>query len=585
MLRNIKVDYDKMSKRLGISKILCKILINRNINSYKAAENFINPSLNALHDPNLMKDINKATNIVKSKILQAKKIRIIGDYDVDGVVSTYILYTSLCKLGACVDYYLPDRIKDGYGINKNIIEEANKDGIDTIITCDNGISAIEQIKYAKQLNMTVIILDHHDIPFVENSCGNKEFMLPEADAIVNPKQVDCKYPFKNLCGAGVCLKFVQVLNSKFDIKEDEAKRLVEFAAIATVCDVVDLVDENRIIVKNGLEMINNTQNIGLKALIKYSKLENKKINVYSLGFIIGPCINACGRLSTAKKGLQLLLSKTEEEANMLAEELTNLNRERKDMTLKGVKLAEKQIEQTNMKKNKVFVIYLPNIHESIAGIIAGKIKDKYHVPTLILTKSKDGVKGSGRSIDEYNMFEELTKCSNLLSKFGGHPLAAGLSMKESNIPLLSKELNRKTKLTEEDLVPKIYIDVALPIKDVSLSLAQELEKLEPYGKGNSRPLFGDKHIKISRASILGNNKNVLKLYLIINSHQTVESIYFGDIDSFLDKVREKYGQSELDKMFQGEPNNIKIDIIYTININEYMGNKKLQLQIKSFRIC
>lgn len=582
-IKNKKADYKKMSQKFGISEIICKLLVNRDIIEDDLINSFVNSDFQNLHNPRNMKDIQKAVEIIKSKIKSKKKIRIIGDYDVDGVISSYVLYQALKKCGADIDYEIPDRIKDGYGININIIEKSKKEGIDTIITCDNGISAIEPIKYAKELDMTVIVTDHHDIPFVEDEEGNRTFIRSEADAIVNPKQKECEYKFKSLCGAGVAFKLIQVLFEEMEINKEECYKLIEFVAIATVCDVVDLLDENRIFVKYGLEMINNTNNIGLKALIKETGIENKKISAYYLGFIIGPCINASGRLDNAKKGLKLLITDNIEEANMLAKELFELNQERKDMTLRGVEKAIELVETTHIKKDKIFVIYIPDVHESLAGIVAGRIRERYNAPTIILTQSEDGAKGSGRSIESYNMFEELLKCKDLLSKFGGHPMAAGLSLEVDNVEPLRKRLNEITELTEEDLIPKINLDMQLPLDYINYNLIYDLEKLEPFGKGNNKPLFGEKNIKVLKGNVLGQNKNVLKLKLLSKNGNYIDGIYFGDIEEFEKIVIEKYGVDELEKLYQGSNNDIHLDMAFNPGINQYMGNTSIQLIIENFR--
>ncbi len=582
-VKNIKADYKNISKKYGISELITRLMINRNIVEDDMIKNYINPNYSNFHDPYEMKDIEKAAKILKEKIQLKEKIRIIGDYDVDGVISVYILYTALKKCGANVDYEIPDRIKDGYGINKKIILEAKNDEVDTLLTCDNGISAIEQIKYAKELGMTVIVTDHHDIPFVEDEKGDRIFISSEADSIINPKQIECGYKFDKICGAGVAFKLIEVLYEKMKISKEELYRLIEFVAIATVCDVVDLIDENRIFVKNGLKMINNTTNLGLKYLMKETKMDGKEISTYHLGFVIGPCINASGRLDSAKKGLKLLLSQDEEEALNLAKELVELNDERKSMTSEGVEKAIEIIEGSTMKDDKVFVIYIPQVHESLAGIIAGRIREKYNVPTIILTKAEEGVKGSGRSIEEYNMFEELLTCKDLLNKFGGHPMAAGLSLNENNIDLLREGLNRNTKLTEEELIPKITIDLPLVLENINYDMINDLELLEPFGKGNSKPLFGAKNVNAVKAMVLGQNKNVLKIKLKTTSGRVIDSIYFGDIEEFEQYITKKYNYEELQKLYGGEFNSVNLDLVFYPSINEYNGNISIQIVIQNYR--
>ena len=582
-IKNKKIDYKIISQRFGISEIISKLLVNRDIVEDNLLKNFIHPSLENLHNPRLMQDLEKAAQIIKDKISSKDKIRIIGDYDVDGVISSYILFESLKRCGADVDYEIPDRIKDGYGINIDIVNKSKEDGIDTIITCDNGISAIDPIKHAKDLGITVIVTDHHNIPFVENESGNRVFISSKADAIINPKQDKCKYKFKSLCGAGVVFKLIEVLYEELEIDKKECYKFIEFVAIATVCDVVDLVDENRIFVKNGIEMLNKTENIGLKALIKETGIENKTISTYHLGFVIGPCINASGRLDNAKKGLRLLITKDEKEANILAKELYELNQQRKDMTQKGVEKGIELVETTDIRKDKVFVIHIPEVHESLAGIVAGRIREKYNVPTIIVTKSEDKSKGSGRSIEGYDMFEELLKCKSLLDRFGGHPMAAGLSLETYNIEPLRRKLNELTELTEEDLTPKVNLDMQLPLDCVNYDLIQDLRTLEPFGKANPKPLFGEKNIRLIRGSILGQNRNVLKLKLLTRNGSCIDGIYFGDIEEFEKVVIDKYGADELDRLYQGKNNNINLDIAFYPDINEYNGNISIQLVIENFR--
>ncbi len=581
-MKNPKGDFKRISHALGVSELICRILVNRSIDNYATAKCFIQPDIESLFDGRLMKDLEKGTLIIKDKIADGKKIRIIGDYDVDGVISTYILYKALNRCGARVDYVIPHRIHDGYGINNSIIETAKKDGIDTIITCDNGISALEQIKYAKELGITVIVTDHHDVPFIEDADLIRVQVTPEAAAVIDMKQADCKYPFKLLCGAGVAFKFIQVLYQQMNIPKHEEKAFYEFLAIATVCDVVDLTGENRTLVKNGLEAISNSKNIGLKALMEQTGIMGKEIGVYHLGFIIGPCINASGRLDCAIKGLELLLCNDEEEAVLMAQELYSLNTERKNMTLSGVEEAVATIENSHLKNDKVLVVYRPDIHESIAGIIAGKIREKYNVPTFILTDSENCVKGSGRSIDAYNMFEELQKCKELLTRFGGHPLAAGFSLEPDKIEALRLQLNAYSTLTEDDLIAKVYIDAQIPIDTINLQLAEELKLLEPYGKGNSKPLFADKNISVSRASVLGVNRNVLKLRLLSNNKYT-DCIHFGDIQDFDNYIKCKFGENEINKMYAGQINSIKLDLTFHIDVNEYNGNKNAQIIMQHYR--
>jgi len=579
-IRNKKYDYKEIASEFEISEIVAKLLINRDIYEKKDIELFLNPQFDRLNSAELMKDLLKASDIIIQKIKDKKRIRIVGDFDVDGIMSVYILYKGLKSFGAEVDYIIPDRVIDGYGININIVNNAKEEGIDTIITCDNGIAAINQIKHAKELGMTVIVTDHHDIPYTEEN-NTKVYLSTDADAIINPKQLDCKYPFKNLCGAGIVYRFIRYLSDRLNLnKKDE---YLEFVAIATICDVVDLVGENRIIVRKGLEALNSTKNIGLKALIDMCGVLNKEIGVYHVGFILGPTINASGRLDTALYALELLLTEDMQLAYEMAKNLRDLNDDRRKMTIDGVDKVIDQIEAKKMQKSKVLVVYEPDIHESIAGIIAGRIKDKYNMPTIVLTKGIEGVKGSARSIEEYNMFEELSKCKDLLNRFGGHSMAAGLSLDEDNIDELRSRLNQYTILTEEDLIPKIYIDMQLPFEYINYKLINEIKILEPYGKGNSKPLFGEKNIRIKKGSLLGAKKNVLKLSLISSRGQRMEGIIFNDIQSCLDDVKSKYGEVQLNNMLNGIENNILVDILYYPEVNEYNGNVSLQVIIKNYR--
>ena len=582
LLRNRKVDLKAMSEKYKISQLLCKLIVNRDIIDENIINSYINPIYKYLHSPKTMKDVVIAVDIIKRKIQENKKIRIIGDYDVDGIISVFILYTALKKCGANVDYEIPDRIKDGYGINENIVKAAYDDGVDTIITCDNGISAIDQIQYAKDLGLTVIVTDHHDVPFIEED-GVRTFLSSQADAIINPKQIECEYKFKSICGAGVAFKLMEALYEEIGMDKEECYKLIEFVAIATVCDVVDLINENRIFVKNGLEMLNNSKNIGINALKKACGLEDKEITAYHLGFVIGPCLNASGRLDSAKKGLELLLMEDDEEAKNLAQEIVDLNDARKNMTKEGVDRAINIIDSTDINNDKILVVYIPDIHESLAGIVAGRVKEKYNKPTIILTKSEEGVKGSARSIEEYNMFEGLLACKELLDKFGGHPMAAGLSLQEDKVDELRKALNNKCELTDEDLTRKIMIDSSLPLEYLNLHLIEELNVLEPFGKGNAKPIFGVKDAKITKAMLLGKDKNVLKLKLLTNNNITIDAMIFNDLENFESKIIEKYGNEGLDNLYNKSNNNIPMDFTFYPSINEWNGNKSIQIVVNGIR--
>lgn len=582
LLRNKKVDLKAMSEKYKISQLLCKLMVNRDIIDENIINSYINPVYKYLHSPKTMKDVVIAVDIIKRKIQENKKIRIIGDYDVDGIISVFILYTALKKCGANVDYEIPDRIKDGYGINENIVKVAYDEGVDTIITCDNGISAIDQIQYAKDLGLTVIVTDHHDVPFIEED-GVRTFLSSQADAIINPKQIECEYKFKSICGAGVAFKLMEALYEEIGMDKEECYKLIEFVAIATVCDVVDLIDENRIFVKNGLEMLNNSKNIGINALKKACGLEDKEITAYHLGFVIGPCLNASGRLDSAKKGLELLLMEDDEEAKNLAQEIVDLNDARKNMTKEGVDRAINIIDSTDINNDNILVVYIPDIHESLAGIVAGRVKEQYNKPTIILTKSEEGVKGSARSIEEYNMFEGLLACKELLDKFGGHPMAAGLSLQEDKVDELRIALNNKCELTDEDLTRKIMIDSSLPLEYLNLHLIEELNVLEPFGKGNAKPVFGVRDAKITRAMLLGKDKNVLKLKLLTNNNITIDAMIFNDLENFESKIIEKYGNEGLDNLYNKSNNNIPMDFTFYPSINEWNGNKSIQIVVNGIR--
>ncbi|WP_244834775.1 single-stranded-DNA-specific exonuclease RecJ [Clostridium sp. BJN0001] len=584
LVRNVKADFKKVAARYNISEVVARILFNRGIYKDSMIKSFLNPTYKNLNNPDSIIDIKKGVSIIEEKIKTGKKIRIVGDYDVDGVMSVYILYTALKKCRAKdVDYEIPDRIKDGYGINKNIIDDALRDDVDTILTCDNGISATEEIKYAKDNKMTVIVTDHHDIPFSLDEDGEKIYTVPKADAIINPKIKESRYPFRALCGASVAFKFVQLLFEKFNIDKKEILNYIEFLSIATVCDVMELILENRIFVKNGLSKISDTKNVGLRCLMAECDILDKKINTYHIGFVLGPCINASGRLESAKIALDLFLEKDLKKAQNIAKELVSLNKERKDMTSSGVDKAVKIIEENNMDKDKVLVVYVDNIHESLAGIIAGRIKEKYNLPTIILTDGKDKVKGSARSIDEYNMFEELSKCKELLSSFGGHKMAAGLSLDKENIDKLREELNKNTSLTDKDVVKKIVIDENLPLENINYKLINEIKSLEPFGMGNSKPLFGVKGVNVINMHVFGKDKNVIKLKIKMKNGLYIDAIHFGDVKDFEKVIEESFGKEELNKLYNGFINDVYLDLVYYPTINEYNGNSSVQIIIDDYR--
>ena len=582
MVRNVKFNTAKLAQDLGVSEVVAKLLVNRGIYNLDIAKGFLDSSIDNLYNGLDMLGMSGAVELMKNSINNNEKILIVGDYDVDGVISTYILYRAISKCGGNVSFHIPDRIKEGYGINESIIRKASEDKVNIIITCDNGIAAIEQVKLAKELGIKVIITDHHDVPFIEEN-KERKYVVPDADFVINPKQENCNYKFDKICGAGVAYKFIEWLYKEFNIDKEELYDLLQYVAIATVCDVVDLISENRIIVKEGLKRINNTSNIGLRALFKETGLEDKEITVYSLGFVIGPSINASGRLEQAEWALKMLLSDNEIEAKELAEKLNDLNKERQELTKEGLEEAIEIIEKNNMAKDKVLVVYLEDVHESIAGIIAGRVREKYNLPTIILTKAHDGAKGSGRSIEEYNMFEELLKCKDLLGKFGGHPMAAGMSIPNENIDAFRNRLNEVTTLTDEDIIPKVSIDMGLSLSQINYELIDQISLLEPYGKANPKPTFGMKKLKVVEAKILGKNRNVLKLKLT-DGRLYIEGIYFGDIEDFENSIKDELGEIEYNKVFNGLSNNLYLDIICMPDINEFNGNKKVQLVISNYRI-
>lgn len=578
---NKGADFAGIAKRFGISPVTARLIRNREVMGDEAIARYLKGGIGELYDPHLLLDSDRLTDILVQKISEQKKIRVIGDYDIDGVMSTYILYKGITRCGGSVDFQIPDRMKDGYGINDHLIEQADEAGIDTIITCDNGIAAIGEIAHAKSLGMTVLVTDHHEIPYTEER-GERHYKRSEADAIVNPKQMECTYPYKNLCGAAVAWKVIQILYEKCDIAVEESYDFLENVAFATVGDVMDLTDENRILVREGLKRIHTTMNPGMRALILQNKLEPEQISSYHFGFVLGPCINASGRLETAKIALNLFLQEDVKKASEIAAELVDLNAQRKDMTAEGVELAMQQVEEENTGE-KVLVVYLPDVHESLAGIIAGRIREACHKPTFVLTKSEDGVKGSGRSIEAYSMYEELCKCQELFTKFGGHPMAAGLSLPETNVEIFREKINACCGLTEEDFIPKIKIDIPMPVDYPDIPLVNELLLLEPFGKANVKPQFADKNLGIDRAVVVGKNQNVLKLTLKTERGKSISAVYFGDVEEFREYYGRKYGENEVQQAFLGRTNGIRMSVVYYPEINRYQGNESIQIVIKNYQ--
>ena len=561
-----KADFNKIAEKYHISPILARLIRNRDIVGDEAVDFYLNGTIADLYDGMLMKDMDRAVEILSEKIREEKRIRVIGDYDIDGVNATYILQQGLSELGADVDTDIPDRIKDGYGLNIDLIDRAIDDGIDTIITCDNGIAAAEEIAYGKENGLTIVVTDHHEVPYVEMN-GEKEYILPRADAVVDPHRADCEYPFKGLCGAAVAYKLVEALYNVMQRDPEDADYLMENVAIATVGDVMDLTGENRIFVKQGLEMLKRTQNPGLKALIECTGINVERLNAYHIGFVLGPCINASGRLDTAKRALELLNARTRREAVMLAEDLKALNDSRKEMTERGVEEAVRMIESTSLKDDRVLVVYLPDCHESIAGIIAGRIREKYYKPVFVLTRAEEGVKGSGRSIETYDMFAQMCKCRALFTKFGGHKLAAGLSLEEENVERFRETINELCELSDDDLQEKVSIDMRLPFPYITEQLVNELELLEPFGKGNPKPLFAEKDLSVISPRIFGKNRNVLKCRLQDQQGYQMEAVYFGDVEDCLRAMEQKNVMS----------------FTYYPTINEYMGRRTLQLTLVNYQ--
>ena len=560
-----KADFKQIASEYGIDQVLARIIRNRDICGSKDIDMYINGNLNDIHNPHSMKDADKFVDIITKKIEEHKPVRIIGDYDIDGICSIYILFCGLKAAGADVDYVVPHRINDGYGINGHLIDNAINEGIDTIVTCDNGIAAYNQVRYAKDNGITMIVTDHHDVPF-EIKDDKKVYIVPPADAVINPKQADCDYPFKLLCGAGVAYKLISLLYDRLGLDKKELEDYIEFMAIATVGDIVDLIDENRIVVKYGLKHIAHTKNTGLRALIEECQLDINNISSYHIGFVIGPCLNASGRLDTARQAIELMLCKDNEKAHNMAKELIALNNERKSMTEQETQKAIELVENTGLLKDRVLVIYLKDCHESIAGIIAGRIKERYYRPTFVITNAEDGAKGSGRSIEGYNMYEEINKCKNVLTKYGGHPMAAGLSLAISDIDIFRKMLNDNAILTDEDLIPKMWIDVPMPVSYANIRLVNQLKLLEPFGKGNEKPVFADRNLYVKTASVIGKNKNVLRCQLETEDGTYVPAVQFG-INNIDDIPRA----------------GMRISIIYYPDINTFNGIMSLQIIIKEWK--
>lgn len=576
-----KADFEEIGKQFHISPVLARIIRNRDVIGVESIEKFLHGTSEQFYSPWLFKDMEKAVEILTEKIAQGKKLRIVGDYDIDGVCATFILKKSLDALGAVTDTYIPNRIEDGYGMNDEIIRKAKEDGVDTILTCDNGIAAAAQVELAKSLGMTVIITDHHEVPYEEKG-QQKWYLVPMADAVIDPKQEDCQYPFSSICGAFVAYKLIEALCRRQNIwPMKHEKELRTAAAFATVGDVMELLDENRILVKEGLKLLENTENVGLKSLLQITGLVDTKLTPYHVGFVLGPCINATGRLDVAKRALELLLTEDKAEAATIAGELKDLNDSRKEMTQKGVEQAVLYVEEKNMEQDRVLVVYLPECHESLAGIIAGRLREKYGKPAFVLTDSKEGVKGSGRSIETYHMYDNMTKIKDVFTKYGGHKMAAGLSLEQDRVEEFRQRINEICTLTEEDMVEKIHIDVPMPICYADFAMVEQLALLEPYGNGNPKPLFAQKNITLCSARLLGQNKNVAKFLLQDERGYRVEGICFSHVDELFDRLERDFSKEKVEQLLAGR-GDVVVSIAYYPEINEFRKQRSLQMVITHF---
>ncbi|MBQ1870586.1 MAG: single-stranded-DNA-specific exonuclease RecJ [Lachnospiraceae bacterium] len=584
---NKPADFERISKEFNIDVVTARLIRNRDVDGDENIRRYLNPDISTLHDGYLMKDMKKGVELLLGKIKAGKKIRIIGDYDIDGVTSTYILHTGIKALDGDVDAVIPDRIADGYGLNINLIEDAIEAGIDTIITCDNGISAADEIRHAKDNGLTVIVTDHHNQPFSVTEDGEKEYTLVTADAVIDPKRMDCDYPFEGICGAMVAYKFVEKLLTEGGLSADAINKIKEnlimYAAIGTVGDIMELKDENRAVVRRGLDLIHNTDDISIVSLIEAAGLKKESINTYQIGFVIGPCINASGRLETAKKALDLFLNKDEELCKEYAAELVELNSRRKTLTEEFAQKAYDMVDNTELGNDKVLVIFLPDCHESLAGIIAGRVKERYNKPTLVVTRTKEGLKGSARSIEAYNMFDELSRVKELFLKFGGHPMAAGFSLLEENLDELRRRLNENCTLTDDELCEIIRLDMALPFERVSKKLIEEFDLLEPYGQGNKKPIFGEKNLTVLSYKEIGKERKFFKLDLRTESGNKFSATCFDSPETFRDFLLDKYDESLADEVMSGVPTGIKITVTYVPETSDYYGKTYINYNIKGYK--
>lgn len=577
-----KADFNRIAQTFHISPVTARIIRNRDVDGEDAIRRYLYGTVEDLYDPRRMKDMGKAADLVEEAVRNGVKIAISSDFDVDGIFSGMILLEGILRIGGEASVYTPDRVKEGYGLNDRIVEEAHSEGYGMILTCDNGIAAAEPILRAKELGMTVVVTDHHEVPYTLEESGERRYHLPAADAVVDHKQEDCPYPFKKLCGAGVTYKLIQILYERFGVEREELYRLLEYAAIATVADVMDLEGENRIIVREGLRRLGETRNLGLQALMEVNGMDPKHLTAYHIGFIIGPCFNAAGRLETVKMAFDLLKAKTREEAAARAETLKELNDSRKNMTQKGVEQAVEVIEQSPWKQDKILLVRLHGCHESLVGIIAGRIREKYYKPVFVFTDAEEGIKGSGRSIEGYHMFDGLMQCQDLLERFGGHAMAAGLSLKEENLEPLRKRLNDACTLTQEELTPLVQIDVPMPLSYITEELIEEFKLLEPFGKGNTKPIFAQQHFQIAKGSIIGKNKNVMKFQVIGQDNTAMEALYFGDLDDLIQLIKTEYGEEQFERMMEGRRNDVDLAFTYYPSVNEFRGRRSLQIVIQNY---
>lgn len=583
ILQRKAADYKGLSDKLKVDPVIVRLMVNRGLLTYEEMEEYLHPTLDNFPDPHLFADMDEACGLLMDAIDEGVKIRVVGDYDVDGIMSTYILTSAIKEVGGDVDYAVPHRMVDGYGINPEMVQAAFDDGVRFIITCDNGIAAAPAVDLAKELGMTFVVTDHHEVPFETAEDGSVVQKLPNADAVVDPKRNDCGYPFKGICGAQVAWKLVDVLFEFVGLDKEMADKYLQFASIATVCDVMELKGENRATVYHGLKAIENTDNVGLNALLARNELKGKPLSCYHLGFIIGPCLNASGRLDTASKAIELLFEEDSAKALASANELVELNSQRKNMTQIGIDKARDIIENSDIKNQKVLVVYIPELHESLAGIVAGRIRETYNKPVLVITDAEDGAKGSGRSIPAYNMFEELTAVKDVFTKFGGHPMAAGVSLPTDKIDELRDRLNSNCKLTEDDMQEIIKIDCDMPLSYMTESLVDSIDMLAPFGTGNTKPLFALKNVEIKGASFMGKEGQFLRLNVGTENGGNMTALMFRNVLEFQQAVSDKYGDDTLQRLFSGNTNDVKMDIIYEPSINEYRGNRSIQIMVENFK--